>query len=145
MSYSLWSMDCSPPSFSIHGTLQARILEWVAISFSRGSSRPRDRTQVSHVAGRRFNLCTTWLNIYYQNLSKFTQIVVLLKIFFFQFYWNIVDIQHSISLRCIALLFDLHPSGSDYHNKFTEWISFHRYQIKAEKKFLGMRTLRIYS
>ena len=38
---------------------QARILEWVAISFSRGSSRPRDRTQVSHIARRRFNLCTT--------------------------------------------------------------------------------------
>ena len=34
----------SPPGFSIHGILQARILEWVAISFSRGSSQPRDRT-----------------------------------------------------------------------------------------------------
>ena len=52
-------MDCSPPSSSVHGLLQARILEWVAISFSRGSSRPRDRTQVSHIAGRCFNLCTT--------------------------------------------------------------------------------------
>ena len=37
-------MDCSPPGSSICGILQARILEWVAISFSRGSSRPRDRT-----------------------------------------------------------------------------------------------------
>ena len=37
-------VDCSPPSCSVHGILQARILEWVAISFSRGSSRPRDRT-----------------------------------------------------------------------------------------------------
>ena len=44
---------------SVHGILQARILEWVAISLSRGSSRPRDRTQISHIAGRRFNLCTT--------------------------------------------------------------------------------------
>ena len=35
-------MDCSPPGFSVHGTLQARILEWVAIPFSRGSSWPRD-------------------------------------------------------------------------------------------------------
>ena len=50
------SMDCSPPGSSIHGILQARVLEWVAISFSRGSSRPRDQTQVSCVAGRRFNL-----------------------------------------------------------------------------------------
>ena len=52
-------MDCSPPSSSVHEILQARILEWVALSFSRGSSRPRDRIQVSHIAGRRFNLCTT--------------------------------------------------------------------------------------
>ena len=35
-------MDCSPPGSSVHGILQARILEWVAISFSRGSSQPRD-------------------------------------------------------------------------------------------------------
>ena len=39
--------------------LQARILEWVAISFSRGSSRPRDRTRVSRIGGRRFNLWAT--------------------------------------------------------------------------------------
>ena len=45
-------VDCSPPGSSIHGILQARILEWVAISFSRESSLPRDRTQVSHIAGR---------------------------------------------------------------------------------------------
>ena len=37
-------MDCSPPSSSVHGISQARILEWVAIHFSRGSSQPRDRT-----------------------------------------------------------------------------------------------------
>ena len=49
-------MDCSPPGSSIHGILQARILEWVAISFSRGSSQPKDRTRVSHIAGRCFNL-----------------------------------------------------------------------------------------
>ena len=36
--------DCSPPGSSVHGILQARILEWVAISFSRGSSRPSDQT-----------------------------------------------------------------------------------------------------
>ena len=43
-----YPMDCSLPHSSIHGIFQARVLEWVAISFSRGSSRPRDRTQVSH-------------------------------------------------------------------------------------------------
>ena len=49
-------VDCSQPGSSVHGILQARILERVAISFSRGSSRSRDQTQVSHIARRRFNL-----------------------------------------------------------------------------------------
>ena len=52
-------VDCSLAGSSIHGILQARILEQVAISFSRGSSRPRDLTQVSRIAGRRFNLWAT--------------------------------------------------------------------------------------
>ena len=42
---------CDPVDYTVHGILQARILEWVAISFSRGSSQPRDRTQVSRIAG----------------------------------------------------------------------------------------------
>ena len=48
-----------PPGSSVHGILQARILEWVAISFSRGSSQPKDRTQASCIAGRCFNLWAT--------------------------------------------------------------------------------------
>ena len=50
-------MDHSLPGSSVHGTLQARILEWVAIPFSRGSSWPKDGTQVSCIAGRFF---TSW-------------------------------------------------------------------------------------
>ena len=50
-------MDCSLPGSSIRGIPQARILEWVAISFSRGSSPPRDQTWVSRIAGRLF---TNW-------------------------------------------------------------------------------------
>ena len=49
-------MDCSLPGSSVHGLLQAGILEWVAISFSRESSQPRDRTQVFRTAGRRFTI-----------------------------------------------------------------------------------------
>ena len=49
-------MDCSPPGSFVHGIFQARILEWVAISFSRGSSQPRDRTWVSQTAGRYFTV-----------------------------------------------------------------------------------------
>jgi len=49
----LWDpIDCSPPGSSVHGLLQARILEWVAIPFSRRSSQPRDWTQVSHIVDR---------------------------------------------------------------------------------------------
>ena len=47
-------MDCSPPGSSIHGILQARILEWVAIPFSRGSSQFKDQTWVSCIVGRFF-------------------------------------------------------------------------------------------
>ena len=48
---------CDPMDYTVHGILWARILEWVAIPFSRGSSQPRDRTQVSHIAGR---FLTSW-------------------------------------------------------------------------------------
>ena len=46
--------DCSPPGFSVHGLLQVRILEWVAMPSSRGSSCPRHQAQASHTAGRLF-------------------------------------------------------------------------------------------
>ena len=52
-------MGYSPPVSSVHGIFQAKILEWVAISFSRGSSQPRDRTQVSHIAGWYFTIWNT--------------------------------------------------------------------------------------
>ena len=45
---------CDPMDYTARGILQARILDWVAIPFSRGSSQPRDQTQVSHTAGRSF-------------------------------------------------------------------------------------------
>ena len=42
---------CDPMDYTVYGILQARILQWVAFPFSRGSSQPRDRTQVSRMAG----------------------------------------------------------------------------------------------
>ena len=51
--------DCSLPGSSVHGILQTRILEWVAIPFSRGSSQLSDRTQVSHITGRFFTVLAT--------------------------------------------------------------------------------------
>ena len=70
-----YPMEYNPPGSSVHGIFQARILEWVAISFSRGSSQPRDWTQVSCIVGRCFNLwaknsewiCTyPWLSVPFQ-------------------------------------------------------------------------------
>ena len=52
-------MDCSLLGSSVHGIFQTRVLEWVAISFSRGSSRPRDWTRVSHIVDKRFTVWTT--------------------------------------------------------------------------------------
>ena len=48
---------CDPMDYTLHGILQATILEWVALPFSRGSFQPRDRTQISHIAGGFF---TSW-------------------------------------------------------------------------------------
>ena len=97
VSNSLRPVDCSPPSSSVHGILQARILEWVAISFSRGSSQPRDQTQVSCIAGRHFNLwATREAHIPY----KFTSIIKL------QRSSESENISHSVmsnSLRCHGL------------------------------------------
>ena len=68
------SMDCHPPKSSVNGILQARILAWVAIPFSRGSSQPRDQTWVSCIAGKFFTIWAykwedsvlpSWVNILY--------------------------------------------------------------------------------
>ena len=80
-------MDCSPPVSSIHGILQARLLGWIAVFFSRGSSWPKDQIQVSRIAGRRFNLWATreakvYLNTSYplpnsKELSQYTKAIVI--------------------------------------------------------------------
>ena len=63
--------DCSPPGFSVHGILQARLLEWIAIPFFRGSFWPRDQILVSCIAGRFF---TIWAigksQLVYQSFSR---------------------------------------------------------------------------
>ena len=81
-------VDCSLPGSSVQGILQARILEWVAISFSRESSRPRDRTRVSGIGGRRFNL---WAKIWILSPLPWsyilTQILVTSDINFWVWVW----------------------------------------------------------
>ena len=66
-------MDCSPPSSSVHGILHARILEWVAVPFPRGSSQPRDWIHVSCIAGRFFTIWATisvWSNLILSNYGS---------------------------------------------------------------------------
>ena len=64
-------MDCRLPGSLVHGIFQARVLEWVAIAFSRGSSWPRDRTQVSRIVGRRFTVWARSRQIFSVVLSVF--------------------------------------------------------------------------
>ena len=52
-------MDCTLPGSSVHGIFQAIVLEWIAISFSRGSSWPRNETRVSHIVVRRLTIWAT--------------------------------------------------------------------------------------
>ena len=69
---------CDPVDYTVHGILQARILEWVAIPFSSGSSQPREQTQVSHIAGRFF---TSWATREaHMNVPNFRKEIVLLNI-----------------------------------------------------------------
>ena len=63
-------MDCRLPGSSVHGIFQARVLEWVAISFSRGSSWPRDRTQVSHIVGKHFTVWAKSITCFFFSKKK---------------------------------------------------------------------------
>ena len=71
----LWHMDCSPPGSSVHGISQTRVLEWVDISFSSGSSQPRDQTHISFLAGGFFTTeppgIFTLITYFYSKVAKY--------------------------------------------------------------------------
>ena len=101
-------MDCSPPGSSVHGILQARILEWVVISFSRGSSPPINQTWVSCIAGRFFTNWATreaingiftlkWFSLFSNSIGK-----VMYKFRSISYFGNLS--------ACILLLFTLRSS-----------------------------------
>ena len=69
-------MDCSSPSSSVHGIFQAGILGWIASSFSRGSSRPRNRTQVPCVSCIAGSLFTRWPSREIHHLIQYMQIII---------------------------------------------------------------------
>ena len=111
-------MDCSPPDSSVHGILQARILEWVAISFSRGSSQPRDWTRVSCICrqmlyplshqgspNRRLALLITWT--YMSCFSIKVEFGILLFITPFSLFGNLI----------LAILEDIVGLVPDHCNK----------------------------
>ena len=97
-------MDCSLPGSSVHGILQGRILEWIAISFSRGSSQSRDRTQVSCIAGRFFTIWATREACLCWGLREY-----FFEDFFFSYmdnFWNLYWICHNIvSVLCFVFFF----------------------------------------
>ena len=97
-------MDCSPPGCSVDGIFQARILEWVAISSSRGSSQPRDRIRVSCISciGRQIlyhwatretlNMCIDYVSLYF-----FIYLNVVNSFYFFSFIfisWGLITLQY---------------------------------------------------
>ena len=63
-------MDCSLPGSSVHGVFQEIILEWVAISFSRGSSLPRDGNRVSCIIGRRFTVWAKRTSVQFSSVAQ---------------------------------------------------------------------------
>ena len=114
-------MDCSPPGSSVHGILLARILEWVAIPCSRGSSPPRNGTWVSCIAGRRFTVWDTREALY----SSYTQIQSYVPALSqLTWAWLIGDFHFCFpalykTLMCCLIVAHL-------HNNYLSWVSYCR-------------------
>jgi len=90
-------MDYSPPGSSVHGILQIRILEWVAIAFSRGSSQPRDQTWVSCIADGFFTI-------------QVTREVLIPALFFYSILFYFLTLQY-----CIGFAICQHESATGIH------------------------------
>ena len=124
-------MDCSLPGSSIHGIFQARILEWVVISFSRRSSRPRDWTQISCIVGRRFTVWATREDL----MISVIQHLPTQRLFSENTQFKSQEIQWAHQRRvicaqsCLTLCnpMDYSPAGSSVHGipqaRILEWVS----------------------
>ena len=121
----LWGpVDCSLPGSSVHGILQARILEWVTISFYRESSRPRDQTRVSRIVGRHFTVwatrespysCSVSLNFFLGGLLR-RMYVSKIPNLYFQF----SPVTQSCPTLCDSM--DCSPPGFSIHGIFQAWV-----------------------
>ena len=99
-------MNCSPSGSSVHGILQARILEWVAMPFSRGSSQSRDWTQFSCIAGRFFTIWVTREETGFKKKNAFVLIYFYFSGKFFQEFTN--TIQMLKLFLCDSCTFEAH-------------------------------------
>ena len=145
-------MDYSLPGSSIHGIFQARVLEWVAIPSSRGSSQPRNQTQVSRIVGRHFTVWATGehslksltkipKNVLWEHILIFSELSVLssedpitskplflssLSFVWLMFFFIVLCTSHSVmsnSLRPHVL----YPSSiyGRLQAKILEWVAIH--------------------
>ena len=103
--------DCSPPGSSVHGILQARILEWVAIPFSRGSSWLRERTWVSCIAGKL--LATSEVQLAQRQALNMQ----------YDWNWNPILLNNPITvIECLYLLLWTMLSDRHYSNRLLMWM-----------------------
>ena len=143
-------MDCSLPAFSIHRIFQARVLEWVAISFSRGSSWPRDWTQVSRITGSHFTVWATseviiyWVAMLFMNLLPksasiflfgneycvLKEILIILQI--------LTDIWHWHAWQCYSWIpfgFEVHLFVTDFEYRYGNIWAIHTSVLPRKKKW----------
>ena len=133
-------MDCSPPGSSVHGIFQAIVLEWVAISFSKGSSQPRDRTRVSRIVDRCF---TIWATEDTCTLMSISELFTIARTWkkprwpladeWIRKLWYIYTVEYSVQFSCsvvsdsIVTPMDYSLPGSSVHGIFQaivlEWVA----------------------
>ena len=122
-------MDCSPPGSSVHGIFQARVLEWVAISFSRGSSQTRDWTRVSCI-GRR-------ILYHWATRKAVVECSPLFLVIYFLFFWishkkwaNIFQFS-SVAQSCPTLCDPMNHStpGLPVHHQLQEFTQTHVHRV----------------
>ena len=82
--------DCSPPGSSVHGILQARILKRVSMPFSRGSSRPRDQTQVPCIGRRVLTTSSTWEAPYVYVLESIINVIHISGVIVWVLFYNLL-------------------------------------------------------
>ena len=121
-----YRMDCSLPGSSVHGILQARILEWFAIPFSRGSSQLRDQTQVSCIWGRFFIIWTT--SEVHWEMSLVNNYHHTYKNFFIFLWWELLRSTLIKFKLCSTVLLTIVPCCALYsHDLCILWVEFYTF------------------